>query len=97
MELAILLYTISDDELREELCIELETNGWQPHPDQSTYVYSMYKIGQYFLIEEFDKWLTSWAKDKCWGSDDFIAIHYLSPVAADQKFFAIKDRIYRWR
>lgn len=93
MELAIVLYTISDDALRNEFAEELERQGFQPHPDQSTFTYPMDKVGQIFDEKKFTLWLEKWGKDKKWSKTDFISLYYLSNVNGS-KFYAIKNQNY---
>lgn len=94
MDLAIVLYTISDDNLREEFSHELENQGFEKHPDQSTYTYPMNKVGEIFLPENFSNWLKNWSKGKDWTDSDFISIYYLSYIQEGSNFTTIRNKTF---
>ncbi len=97
MDTAILLYTISNDDLRDEFTKELERKGFEKHPDQSTYSYSMNKVGDIFLIERFSEWLIGWCKHKPFIESDFISVYYLDYIRPGSKFTAIKNRNFTFK
>ena len=94
MDLAIVLYTISDDNLRDEFTNELEKQGFEKHPDQSTYTYPMDKVGNIFLADNFSKWIEKWGKNKSWINTDFVSIYYLDRIVPGSNFTAIKNKTY---
>lgn len=80
MDLAIILYTISDDDLRDGFRSQLENQGFVQHPDQSTYTYPLTKEGSIFKIDSFTQWLQRWSKGKDWSETDFISVYYLDKI-----------------
>lgn len=94
MDVAIVLYTISDDTLRNEFAEELQRHGFEPHPDQSTFTYPMNKVGQVFDERKFTDWLERWSKNKKWSKTDFVSLYYLSNVTNGSNFSAIKNQYY---
>lgn len=94
MDLAVVLYTISDYNLRSEFTNELEKQGFEKHPDQSTYTYPMPRVGDIFLVDKFSQWIEKWSQGKSWGKSDFISIYYLDFITSGAKFTAIKNKTY---
>lgn len=94
MDLAVVLYTISDDDLRNDFTSELEKQGFEKHQDQSTYTFPMGKVGQIFVVDNFTQWIEKWSKGKSWEKSDFISIYYLDYIKSGSNFTAIKNVTY---
>lgn len=94
MDKAIILYTISDDDLRACFAEALESLGFENHPDQSTYTCPLDKVGETFDIAGFTSWLEKWSRNKAWSETDFVDVYYLDYIKAS-KFAAIKSISFR--
>lgn len=94
MDLAIILYTISDDELREKFANALELQGFENHPDQSTYTFPQNKVGEMFMIDKFSAWLKKWSNSKAWADGDFVSVYYLTKISDASNFMTIKNKYF---
>lgn len=94
MDLAIDLYTISDDNQWDEVTNELEKQGFEKHHDQSTYTYPMNKVGNVFLVDNFSKWINSWSQGKYWEDSDFILVYYWDWIILGLMFTSFKNLTY---
>lgn len=75
MEKALLLYTISDDELRKEFVKELVYKGWIEHKDQSTLTLPQ-NNRLVFNPTLFQKWFENWSQGRPWDKNDFVQVNF---------------------
>lgn len=75
MDKAILVYTISDNELRRDFADILLDRGWKEHDDQTTLTIPQY-YNEVFSILTFEMWFNLWKKGRKWSKGDFIQIYF---------------------
>ena len=76
MNKAVLVYTISNDNLRKNFVEALINRGWISHKDQSTLTLPQTNSPLIFSVWNFKKWFEVWRKDKNWNKGDFFEIFY---------------------
>ena len=76
MNSAILVYTISDDRLREDFVDALIARGWYNHKDQSTLTFPPNPNLLIFNSRSFQEWFKKWSKGKKWSATDFVQVFY---------------------
>lgn len=93
---AILVYTISSDDLRSEFVDALIEKGWLAHKDQSTMVLPQKSNLLIFNCKGFKEWLEAWSAGKEWKKNDFIQVYFPKiiergkltiPVMESMKFY----------
>lgn len=95
MYTAVVVYTISDDDKRNDFSTELIKQGFEKQADQSTLVYPMNKVGEVFAASKFLDWLKEWAKNKKWEKGDFAIVYFLEKIIDKADFYTIRKASFR--
>ena len=92
MDSAILVYTISSDELRSEFVESLTKRGWLLNQDQSTLVLPHNTL--IFSPKIFSDWFDAWSRGKNWQKEDFIQVYYPKIILQNKISTPALDSIY---
>lgn len=95
MYIAVVCYTISDDNKRNDFSRELIRQGFELQADQSTLVYPISKVGDVFDASKFLDWLKEWAKNEKWEKGDFVLIYFLDKITNKSNFYTIRKGNFR--
>lgn len=94
---AIVLYNISQIELREIFAKALSDMHFVEQPDQSTYALPVSQEGEIFDISVFQIWFSEWSMGRPWSKDDFVSVFYLDINNEESGLYTIKNKHYPTR